>query len=77
MWSYFLIGCIGATLLFQVWLTIAVGLKWYDFKDYAWFLPLVVTENFAQVIGLALIVVNFLFNKESMEVWWKPPADKA
>lgn len=72
LWSWFLIACIAVTLIFQIWLTISVGLGGLDFHEYAWFLPVVVTENFAQVIGLALIVVNFLFDKQSMGAWWKP-----
>lgn len=72
LWSWFLISCIALTLLFQIAITVAVGLGSLDFHLYAWFLPLVISENFVQIIGLALIVVNFLFNKESMSAWLKP-----
>ncbi len=63
-WSTFILICIGVLIVFQIALTFLVGMKMLDFSDYQWFLPLVVTENFVQVIGLALIVVRFLFNKE-------------
>jgi hypothetical protein len=67
-WSWFLILCIAASLLFQIGLTISVGLKWLDFKDYRWFLPIVVSESFLQIVGLAAIVLKWIFSGKVPEM---------
>lgn len=61
-WSYFILGCIAVLLIFHITLAFMVGLKKLDFTSYEWFLPIVATENFLQIIGLAIIVVKFLFS---------------
>lgn len=60
-WSGFIMKCIGASIAFHIVLTFLVGFDILDFKEYKWFLPIIVTENFLQIIGLAVIVVKFLF----------------
>ena len=62
-WSWFLLGCIAALLLFHIGLTIGIGVGVLDFSKYQWFLPLVIVENFAQIITLAVVVVKFLFSE--------------
>lgn len=62
LWSIFLVCCITASLAFQIGITIAVGLKLLDFTQYRWFLPIVASENFIQIVGLALIVLKWLFS---------------
>lgn len=62
VWSWFLIGAISLSLVFQFVITILVGANALVFTQYKWFLPLVVSENFIQVISLALIVVRWLFS---------------
>lgn len=61
-WSGFLIGCIAVSLLFQMVLTFLVGFKILDFTQYQWFLPIVASENFVQIVGLAIIVLKWLFS---------------
>jgi cytochrome c-type biogenesis protein CcmH/NrfG len=60
-WSWFIFSFIAFMLLFQLLLTSAIGLKWVEFKDYQTFLHLVAGENFAQIIGMGIIVAKFLF----------------
>lgn len=62
-WSWWLIGWITALLLFQFGITIGVGLKCLDFSQYQWFLPIVTLQNFAQIVGMGFIIVNFLYPK--------------
>jgi hypothetical protein len=62
-WSWFLMACIAISLIFHISLTVLVGFKVVDFEKYQWFLPMVITENFAQIIALAIIVVKFLFSE--------------
>ena len=61
-WSAFLIGCIGVSLAFQMVLTFLVGWRVLDFTQYRWFLPIVASENFVQIVGLAIIVLKWLFS---------------
>lgn len=61
-WSWFILTCIAFLLITQASLMALVGTNVLDFRDYDWFLPIVVSENFIQIIGLALIVVKFLFS---------------
>ena len=61
-WSAFLIGCIALSLVFQITITFLVGLKVLDFTQYQWFLPIVASENFVQIVGLAIIVLKWLFS---------------
>jgi hypothetical protein len=56
-------ACIAISLIFHISLTVLVGFKVVDFEKYQWFLPMVITENFAQIIALAIIVVKFLFSE--------------
>lgn len=62
-WSKAILWFIIVSLVFQFAITFVVGMDWLNFEKYPWFLPLVVTENFIQIIGLAIIVVKFLFNE--------------
>lgn len=61
-WSSLIGWCIVFLIIFQGAVTASVGFNLINFKDYPWFLEVIVTENFAQIIGLAIIVVKFLFN---------------
>lgn len=63
-WSWFIIFCISFMLLFQPYLLYKVGSGYWDFKDYNGLLVAIIGSNFMQVIGLALIVVKFLFNNQ-------------
>lgn len=62
-WSFWIILWISAQLLFQIVLTACLGLAWLDFKAYPYFLPIVTIQTFLQIVGMGLIVVNFLYEK--------------
>lgn len=62
-WSIWIILWISAQLLFQAVLTACLGLGWLDFKEYPYFLPIVTIQTFLQIVGMGLIVVNFLYEK--------------
>jgi hypothetical protein len=62
-WSKWILGFITVSLILQFGITVAVGMDCLNFEKYPWFLPLVITETFIQIIGLAIIVVKFLFNE--------------
>jgi hypothetical protein len=64
----FLQYCIGASLAFQIAITIAVGLGYLNYKEYKWFLPIVVSENFIQILGLAAIVLKWIFSGKIPEM---------
>jgi hypothetical protein len=60
-WSRWLTVWISGLLIFHVALTVALGREWLNFKDYPSFLPMVVLQNFAQIAGMGLIIVKFLY----------------
>lgn len=61
-WSTFLCCLIGILITFHIVLTVFIGRGWFNFADYKVVLGIIVGENFAQIIALALIVVKFLFD---------------
>jgi hypothetical protein len=61
-WSVFLIVCIAISLVFQISITVLVGLNLLNYTEYKWFLPIVVSENFIQILGLAAIVLKWIFS---------------
>ena len=60
-WSWFLMAVMGAMIVFQMVLLQHVGLGLWDFSEYEWLLPVLLVQNLAQVIGLAVFVVKALF----------------
>lgn len=60
-WSGWLIGWITSLLAFQVLLTVTIGSKLLDFQGYNWFLPMVVAQNFLQIVGMGVVIVRFLY----------------
>ena len=74
VWSKWLIGWVSGLIVFQIVLTVAVGLKALDFTGFETFLQLTVGQNFLQVIGLAMIVVRFLHSTKSEKDDDPPPA---
>ncbi|MDE0254092.1 MAG: hypothetical protein OYG32_04785 [Rhodospirillaceae bacterium] len=66
-WSWFLIAAIAGMLLYQAILIWAVGSGWLDFSDYKWLLPALLVQNLAQVIGLAVYAVRYLFSDISAQ----------
>lgn len=61
-WSSWIIGWITALVVFNVLLTIVVGLGWLSFLEYEWFIIAVTVETFLQVVGLGAIAAKFLFS---------------
>ena len=60
-WSWFLFAFLTGMIIFQFFVTIAVGLGWMNFLEYKTLLGLVLGENFLQIVGMCVIVVTFLF----------------
>lgn len=61
-WSNFLIVTIAAMLAFQSFLLIQVGTGQWDFTSYEWLLPALLVQNLAQVVGLSVWAVKYLFS---------------
>ena len=51
----------GLMVVFQSALLTFVGLGWWDFTHYKWLVPILLVQNLAQIIGLAVFVVKSLF----------------
>jgi hypothetical protein len=62
IWSTFLMCAIGGMLLFQSVLLVVVGAEYLDYSKYEWLLPVLLVQNLAQVIGLAVWAVKYLFS---------------
>jgi hypothetical protein len=60
-WSWFLMAVMAFMIGFQSYLLLKVGTRAWDFTEYNWLLPLLLVQNLAQIIGLAVIVVKALF----------------
>lgn len=67
-WSKFLMRAIGGMILFQSGLLLLVGLGWLDFTPYDWLLPVLLVQNFGQIVGLALYAVRYLFSDISDQI---------
>ncbi|OKP66788.1 hypothetical protein BTE77_31430 [Ensifer adhaerens] len=61
-WSTFMIIVMAALIGFQMLLLAMVGFGWWDFTKYEWLLPVVLVQNFGQIVALAIIVVKALFD---------------
>ena len=66
-WSYFLMAAIAAMLAFQSLLLVNVGLNVWNFQEYEWLLPALLVQNLAQVVGLAIWAVKYLFSDISRQ----------
>ena len=55
-------GAIGLMILFQSELLVSVGLAWFDFTAYEWLLPVLLVQNFGQVVVLAVYAVRYLIS---------------
>lgn len=63
-WSQILLYLVIFIVIFQSVFLLAVGLKWLVFSD-EWLVRIIITGTFAEVLGLAKIVVDFLFKQRS------------
>lgn len=59
-WSWFIAFFVLFMLVFQVVLTVQTGEGNWKFRDTT-YLHLVIGENFAQIVGMGIIVAKFLF----------------
>jgi hypothetical protein len=66
-WSWFLFGFIAVSIIFQMAVTFFVIFRFPNFNDYKSFLFLIMGENFAQIVGMGYIVVNFLFRDSAQK----------
>lgn len=64
-WSVWLLRAIVAITLFDFVVIVAVGLHWFNFSE-NYIVPIFIGDSFLKTIGLALIVVGFLFNKDTL-----------
>jgi hypothetical protein len=62
-WSSFLMLLMCGMVVFQSTLLGLVGAGIWDFTRYDWLLPLLLGQNLAQIIGLAVFVVKALFKE--------------
>jgi predicted anti-sigma-YlaC factor YlaD len=60
-WSWFLMAVMAFMIGFQSYLLYKVGTKAWDFTSYDWLLPVLLAQNLAQIVGLAVFVVKALF----------------
>lgn len=65
-WGRWMMGIVIAILIFEIALTIAVGLEALVFND-EWFLRIIVLGGISEIIALPIIVVNFLFSNNSQK----------
>lgn len=61
-WSWYLMIVIFLMFSFQVVLAIFIGLGIFNFDKYKYLLYIVVGENFLQIVGMAVVVVKYLFH---------------
>ncbi len=60
-WSKFLMFLMFFMVAFQSGLLGMVGHGLWDFSKYKWLLPILLAQNLAQIVGLAVFVVKSLF----------------
>lgn len=59
-WSTYLLSLVIAIVAFNAMFLITIGLGWLQFAD-EWLVRIIITGSFVEVLGLAKIVVDFLF----------------
>lgn len=65
-WSRYIRDYVWAMIAFQFVVAAAIGFGWVDFSNYQFLITLVVGQNFAQIIGMGIIVAKFLFPKQNL-----------
>lgn len=64
-WSFWILASIIAITLFDFFIVAGLGFGFIHF-DQQFIIPAFIGESLIKTIGLAYIVVNFLFNKDSI-----------
>lgn len=62
-WSNWLLVAIFAIITFDFFIIICVGFRWMTFEK-GYIVPFFIGESLIKTLGLALIVVKFLFNEK-------------
>lgn len=62
-WSKYLLTLLIAIVLFNAMFLVTIGLGWLQFND-EWLVRIIITGSFVEVLGLAKIVVDFLFKEQ-------------
>jgi len=65
-WSRWMLFCIVFIVLFDVVLISLLGFHVISFES-QWVIPAFIADNLAKVLGLAAIIVKFLFGKDSFD----------
>ncbi|MBT4384419.1 hypothetical protein HOD30_01580 [Candidatus Peregrinibacteria bacterium] len=65
-WSSWLLVSIMLIVFFDIFLILAIGFSWMTFPE-GYFVPVFVSESLLKIFGLAVIVVKFLFNENSIK----------
>ena len=61
-WSVYLLILVIAIVVFNAVFLVAVGKQWLKFQD-EWLVRIIISGSFVEVLGLAKIVVDFLFKE--------------
>ena len=61
-WSTYLLTLVIAIVGFNMMFLVTIGLGWLQFSD-EWLVRIIFTGSFIEVLGLAKIVVDFLFKE--------------
>lgn len=61
-WSTYLLTLVIAIVAFNAMFLVTIGLGWLQFSD-EWLVRIIFTGSFVEVLGLAKIVVDFLFKE--------------
>lgn len=62
-WSIFIVVIIGIIILFDTALTVLVGCNILNYEKYNWLLETVIGKTTLEILGLAFLVVKFLFDR--------------
>ena len=60
-WSWAILIWVSFILIFNVILVRNTGLGYWNFEKYGWLIKGIFGGNLVQIIGMGIIVVNFLF----------------
>lgn len=61
-WSNYIAVWITFLIVFNVALTVLVGIGCLNFQDYQWFISAITVETFLQIVGMGYVAVKFLFS---------------
>jgi len=62
-WSTYLLSLVMIIVFFNALFLIAIGMHLLQFED-EWLVRIIITGGFVEVLGLAKIVVDFLFKEQ-------------